>query len=101
MDIARVAERVNRVWDDEVVPALVDFIRIPNVSPSFDADWAAHGHMARAVALVHDWIEARPVAGRTVEVATLAGARRSSSPRSRGRPPTPFSCTDTSTNSRR
>ena len=26
-------------WDQEIVPQLVDYIRIPNKSPMFDADW--------------------------------------------------------------
>ncbi len=64
---------MTHVWDAEVVPALFDFIRIPNVSPSFDSDWDAHGHMARAVDLVRSWMEARPIEGLTVEVATLPG----------------------------
>ena len=34
------------VWSREIVPALHDYIRIPNVSPAFDPDWAEHGHMA-------------------------------------------------------
>ena len=37
-------------WDDEIVPQLVEYIRIPNKSPMFDADWAKHGHMDDAVA---------------------------------------------------
>ena len=37
---------VESVWDDEIVPALEDYIRIPNKSPAFDPDWERHGHMA-------------------------------------------------------
>ena len=29
----------DRVWDDEIVPALTDYIAIPAKSPMFDADW--------------------------------------------------------------
>jgi acetylornithine deacetylase/succinyl-diaminopimelate desuccinylase-like protein len=64
-----IAER----WDDAVLPALTEYIRIPNVSKAFDADWEAHGHMDRAVELVRDWCAARPIDGLRVEVHRLPG----------------------------
>jgi acetylornithine deacetylase/succinyl-diaminopimelate desuccinylase-like protein len=73
MDATSVAERVTHVWDADALPAITDYIRIPNVSPAFDADWAANGHMHRAVDLVESWLASRPVTGATVEVVTLAG----------------------------
>ncbi|HST43736.1 MAG TPA: peptidase M20, partial [Luteimonas sp.] len=44
-DAERVRRFVDAKWDDEIVPQLVEYIRIPNKSPMFDADWVAHGHM--------------------------------------------------------
>ena len=64
---------VAETWTKEIVPALTDFIRIPNVSVAFDPGWAEAGHMARAVALVADWLRARPIEGATVEVQELPG----------------------------
>lgn len=61
------------VWKAEVVPALHEYIRIPNVSPAFDPDWAVHGHMANAVELVRSWCAGREIAGLSVEVHELAG----------------------------
>jgi acetylornithine deacetylase/succinyl-diaminopimelate desuccinylase-like protein len=66
---AAIAER----WDDAVLPALTEYIRIPNVSKAFDADWEAHGHMDRAVELVREWCAARPIDGLGVEVHRLPG----------------------------
>ncbi|MDB6163261.1 MAG: family metallo-hydrolase [Xanthomonadaceae bacterium] len=60
-------------WDDDIVPQLIDYIRIPNKSPMFDADWAANGHMDRAVELMRRWAQAQPVAGLVLEVVQLAG----------------------------
>ena len=68
-----VRNHVAEVWSKEIVPALSDFIRIPNVSVAFDPAWAEAGHMARAVALVADWLRARPIEGATVEVQELPG----------------------------
>jgi acetylornithine deacetylase/succinyl-diaminopimelate desuccinylase-like protein len=73
MDAKSVTDRVAQVWDADALPAISDYIRIPNVSPAFDADWDAHGHMGRAVDLVEAWLASRPVKGATVDVVTLEG----------------------------
>ena len=66
-------ELIERVWDDDIVPALCRYIEIPNVSENFDPDWKSNGHMERAVELVRDWCAARSISGLTVEVQRLAG----------------------------
>ncbi len=68
------AEFIDGMWRDEIVPTLVDYIRIPNKSPAFDPDWALHGHMDRAVDLFAGWAKAKLAAlpGSTLEVVRLA-----------------------------
>src|SRR3954451_8628482 len=75
MDKARLATLIERSWDEEIVPALVEYIRIPNKSPAFDHDWAAHGHMERAVSLLEGGARARlpRLAGASLEVVRLPG----------------------------
>ncbi len=51
IDTQKLTAFVSRVWDEEIIPTLTDYIRIPNKSPAFDPDWVAHGHMEQAVAL--------------------------------------------------
>lgn len=72
MDTARTLAFVERRWDESVVPALVEFVRIPNKSPHFDAQWRVHGHMERAVALIERWCREQSVAGMNLEVVRLA-----------------------------
>lgn len=70
------ADHVERTWDDDIVPALHDYIRIPNVSVAYDADWAAAGHMARATNLLRDWCQRHVddgLGGATVEVLEIDG----------------------------
>ena len=69
-----VTERfIGELWDDDIVPQLIDYIRIPNKSPMFDADWASHGYMDDAVKLMETWARAQPLAGMTLEVVRLEG----------------------------
>ena len=51
MDASKVDRYVGEKWDDEIVPQLVEYIRIPNKSPMFDADWVQHGYMDDAVTI--------------------------------------------------
>ena len=72
-DPARLLELSHAAWDDEIIPALTDYIRIPAKSKAFDADWEAHGHLDAAVELIRAWCAARPIEGLTVEVVRLPG----------------------------
>jgi acetylornithine deacetylase/succinyl-diaminopimelate desuccinylase-like protein len=62
-----------RVWEGEILPALADYIRIPNESQAFDRAWREHGHMERAVALIEGWCRAQQafIPGLVVEVHRL------------------------------
>ncbi|MDP1826429.1 MAG: M20 family metallopeptidase [Archangium sp.] len=73
MDHARLQHFIDTQWDDDIVPRLVEYIRIPNKSPMFDADWAKHGHMEAATQLLAGWAKQQPVKGMTVEVVRLEG----------------------------
>jgi len=64
---------VDETWQRAIVPALQEYIRIPNKSPLYEPDWQARGHMDRAVELIADFCRARPVAGMSVEVLRLPG----------------------------
>src|SRR4029077_4167737 len=71
----KLTQFIEDCWTREVVPTLVDYIRIPNKSPAFDRDWAAHGYMDKAVDLFTGW--ARPklarLPGAALEVVRLPG----------------------------
>src|SRR5487761_2380361 len=75
MDLQRIESDIGSLWDDEVVPQLTDYIRIPNKSPMFDPQWAEHGHMDAAVALLERWARDKlpDLPGATLEVVRLPG----------------------------
>ena len=49
MDQKIAQDFIDEIWTDSIVPELVEYIKIPNKSPHFDADWAEHGYMEDAV----------------------------------------------------
>ncbi len=73
LDTAQTLEQVSRVWDEEIVPQLTDYIRIPAKSPMFDTDWETNGLLDTVARNVAVWIEAQKVAGLTLEVIRLPG----------------------------
>ena len=73
MDAVSAQSSISRAWDESIVPQLMDYIRIPNKSPTFDPDWEAHGHMEAAVQLMRRWAEAHALPGMKIEVLRLPG----------------------------
>lgn len=64
---------VNKFWDEEITPTLVEYIKIPNKSPQFDANWEANGHMEKALQLTVDWLEKHPIPGAELTVSRIEG----------------------------
>ncbi|MEO6032985.1 MAG: M20 family metallopeptidase [Burkholderiaceae bacterium] len=67
------AEFANRSWDEQIVPALTNYIAIPAKSPMFDAEWQQHGYIERVITDAARWIESRNVAGLKLEVVRIEG----------------------------
>ncbi|HEU4618208.1 MAG TPA: M20 family metallopeptidase [Gammaproteobacteria bacterium] len=73
IDARRAESLVERLFEDSIVPTLIEYIKIPNRSPAFDPDWERHGHMRRAMDLIVEWCKAHAVAGMKLEVVQLPG----------------------------
>ena len=73
MNVERLQRFVGEAWDRSIVPALCEYIRIPNKSVHFDPQWAEHGEMHRAAHLMQSWCEANALAGMQVELVRLPG----------------------------
>jgi acetylornithine deacetylase/succinyl-diaminopimelate desuccinylase-like protein len=71
IDTALVRNTVARIWDDAVLTSLAEFVSIPALSPIFDENWAAAGHLDAAVEHVRRWLVARNIEGATAEVLRL------------------------------
>jgi acetylornithine deacetylase/succinyl-diaminopimelate desuccinylase-like protein len=73
MDTATTTSFIDALYEESIVPTLIDYIRIPNKSPHYDPDWAEHGYMDQAVEMIEAWCRARPIEGLQVEVVRLPG----------------------------
>jgi acetylornithine deacetylase/succinyl-diaminopimelate desuccinylase-like protein len=76
LDADTAARHVDQLWDEDILPVLHDYIRIPNVSVAYDAGWHEAGHMARATELLRQWCERHvtdSLPDATVEVHELEG----------------------------
>jgi len=60
-------------FEREALATLMDFARIPSLSPLFDEKWADTGHIEAAVDLITTWAATRGLADVTIEVHRLEG----------------------------
>ena len=72
-EITAIGAFAAQAWDEQIVPALTDYIAIPAKSPMFDADWERNGHIERVVRDAASWVEGQKVAGLSLEVIRLPG----------------------------
>jgi len=73
MNMERLTRYIDTTWDQSIVPALSEYIRIPNKSVHFDPQWEAHGHMQRAAELMKSWCEKNALPGMKIEIVRLPG----------------------------
>ena len=71
LDPSKTREMIFDIWDKEITPKIEEYIRIPNQSPDFDAQWKEHGYMDEAVELARSWIEKREIPGSRLRVLQL------------------------------
>jgi acetylornithine deacetylase/succinyl-diaminopimelate desuccinylase-like protein len=69
IDAKQVLWSSDQIWENEIVPQLLEYVRIPNKSPAYEPNWQAN--MDKAVALVEAWCKKQDVRGLSVEVVRL------------------------------
>ena len=73
INMERLTRYIDTTWDESIVPALSEYIRIPNKSVHFDPQWEQHGHMLRAAELMKQWCEEHALPGMKIEIVRLPG----------------------------
>ena len=64
---------VDKFWDNSILPTLIEYIKIPNKSPSFDPDWKKNGHMDKVLDMAKNWAEENLPEGATLTTKETAG----------------------------
>ncbi len=57
MNTSLLKKFINSFWDKHIIPPLVNYVKIPNKSPSFDPEWKSSGHMDKVLQLATVWIK--------------------------------------------
>ena len=57
MNKEKLQKDIDSFWDDEILPTLIEYIKIPNKSPAFDSNWERAGHMEKVLQLAKSWVE--------------------------------------------
>jgi acetylornithine deacetylase/succinyl-diaminopimelate desuccinylase-like protein len=65
--------RASKQWDSDIVPQLIEYVKLPAKSPSFEAEWKRAGQIQRAIEQAQKFVAAQPVKNMTLEVITLEG----------------------------
>ncbi|MGH8161623.1 MAG: peptidase M20, partial [Gammaproteobacteria bacterium] len=73
MDADVTRQFCERTWDEEIVPTLENYVRIPAKSPAFDDDWEKNGHIEKAVQLAAGWCKEHALPDMTIEIHRLPG----------------------------
>lgn len=60
--MSNIRNQIHEFWEQEGLPALTEFGKIPNVSPAFDRDWKKNGHMDRAAEFLANWVKNKNIA---------------------------------------
>jgi acetylornithine deacetylase/succinyl-diaminopimelate desuccinylase-like protein len=71
MDNQALSAFIGNRWDEEIVGQLIEYIKIPNKSPMFDADWQANGFMEQATQQFADWARRQDIPGMQVDIVRL------------------------------
>ncbi|MBI3775442.1 MAG: M20 family metallopeptidase [Gammaproteobacteria bacterium] len=73
LDTNRLFDDVSHHWDAEIVPQLIEYVKLPAKSPHFDRDWVQHGYIDAAVEQARKFVLAQNVPGLTLEVIRIEG----------------------------
>lgn len=64
-------KKISEQWDQDIIPQLENYIRIPCQSPMFDKQWQANGHIANAMNVLKNWCEKQPIKNKKIEVVQI------------------------------
>lgn len=71
MNESKVVDFISKFWDQNVIPALSEYIKIPCKSLDYDTNWQNNGYLDSAVKLVANWIKTQNIPNVKIETLSL------------------------------
>lgn len=68
-----ITSSVEKLWVEQVLPGLSEFMKIPAVSPAYDAEWEANGYLRKAGEQMAAWAAEQEISGLSGEMIQLEG----------------------------
>ncbi len=73
LDLDRLIERADELWETSILPSLSEFIEIEALSPGFEPDWENKGELDSAIALFSKWLVNQELDGMTYQIHRIDG----------------------------
>ena len=81
LDLGRLMDRSEEIWESSILPSLSDFIGIKALSPLFEPNWAEMGELDATIELFCDWLDDQGIEGMSYEKHRICLLYTSPSPR--------------------
>lgn len=62
---------VEEFWTKEILPDLIQLMKVPSVSPKYDKQWQENGFIDKSVQMMHAWFEKHKPAGSEAKILRL------------------------------
>lgn len=62
---------VDNFWNQEIIPSLSEYIKIPCKTPALDSEWQQNRYLHQAAELIANWIKKQNLPNSTVEILQL------------------------------
>ena len=59
---------IDHHFEQSIIPSIMDYIRIDNLSRLYDAEWNTNGKLEKAAQLIQKWVESLAIKGLSCEV---------------------------------
>ncbi|GIS48159.1 MAG: hypothetical protein Ct9H90mP21_0660 [Methanobacteriota archaeon] len=67
LDLGRLMDRSEEIWESSILPSLSDFIGIKALSPLFEPNWAEMGELDATIELFCEWLDDQGIEGMSYE----------------------------------
>eukprot|EP01017_Pseudomicrothorax_dubius_P032175 TRINITY_DN4183_c0_g1_i1.p1 TRINITY_DN4183_c0_g1~~TRINITY_DN4183_c0_g1_i1.p1 ORF type:complete len:503 (-),score=169.11 TRINITY_DN4183_c0_g1_i1:111-1619(-) len=70
LNVESTAQLVEKQVTENIIPSLLDFVRIPNLSRLYDPEWKTNGLLEKAANFLIDWVKSQNIKGLSIELVT-------------------------------